>query len=123
MSAASTVTLGLAPRGRVIPARAATLLLAAALATGLCAAPAAGTTAGAGATTAISGGQVVVSVIIQSRITSTFDEGGVLIKSNTPWRVTADVPGDQRFELTGDSTSGYYVDLPDGAVAVEVCAR
>lgn len=104
-------------------ARASILLVTAALVTALCIAPAVGATAGAAAAAGTSGGQVMVSVIIQSRIMSTFDDGGVLVRSNTPWQLSADLPGGERFVVTGDPTSGYYVALPDTAHSVEVCAR
>lgn len=102
--------------GRRKAVRATLLLTIATLVTVLCAVPAAGVTAAAP-------GQVTVTVTVRPTITTTFSDGGVLVRSSIPWQLSADVPGSDRVEVSGGPTSGSYIELPEAAYAIEVYAR
>lgn len=69
------------------------------------------------------GGQVAVTVTVLPSLESTFAEGGVIVRSNVPWSVSADTVTGERLVILGEPTDGQYVALPGAVGAPEVCAR
>lgn len=67
--------------------------------------------------------QVAVRVTVQPVLESTFVDDGVIVRSNTPWTVSAELPSGDRVAIFGEPTDGEHVCLPDAAGAIEVCAR
>ncbi|MCK8115757.1 hypothetical protein [Anaerosoma tenue] len=68
-------------------------------------------------------GSVQVTAVVGSKLDASFGDTGVTVKANVPWIVSADLPGGERFVVSGGPTAGYEVVLPEGATGAEVCAR
>jgi hypothetical protein len=68
-------------------------------------------------------GSVQVTAVVGSKLNASFSDTGVTVKANVPWTVSADLPGGERFVVSGGPTAGYEVVLPEGAAGAEVCAR
>lgn len=70
-----------------------------------------------------SAGTVTVSVSVGERLEATFTDTGVIVRSNAPWQLTADVPGEDPILITGGPVNGQNIVLPKNAEAVYVCTR
>lgn len=77
----------------------------------------------AGVAHAVSTPAVRVNVTVPAMLETTFTDDGVLVRANAAWQLTAEVPGADPVFVTGGSTNGYEVVLPEGATAVAVCLR
>lgn len=69
------------------------------------------------------GPSVSVSVTVRRALTVTFAESGVLVSANGPWTLTAEVPGDDPFVVSGDACADRLIVVPEGAAAVDVYLR
>ncbi len=68
-------------------------------------------------------GTVQVTAVVASRLNASFSDTGVTVKANIPWTVSGDLPGGERFTVSGGPTAGYEVVLPEGVMSAEVCAQ
>lgn len=72
---------------------------------------------------AASAGTVSVNVSVGARLETTFTDTGVIVRSNAPWQLTADVPGEESIIILGGPVNGQSIALPENAEAVCVCIR
>lgn len=72
---------------------------------------------------ASSGASVSVGVTVRHALTVTFTDAGVLVSTNGPWTLSAELPGGDRFVTSGDAGARQLVVLPAGATAVDVFPR
>lgn len=67
-------------------------------------------------------GVTQITATVRTTIDVDFADDHLVVKANTPWQVSADLPNGERWTASGGPTGGLQVVLPEGAAGVEVCA-